>query len=254
MAELFTDPLVILLAIVGVFLTGISKSGFAGGAGVIAVPLLALVIPPTVAVVLVLPLLLLMDAQTITYHRRNLAFAELRLLTPTALLGVVIGSFALGKLNDSVLQFIVGAVSLAFALMQLSPLSGTKSTEPPQPFLGGLMGLIAGITSSLVHAGGPPLNIYLARRQLPRALWISTAAVFFASINLSKVFSYAWVGLWRLDGLLVSLLLVPVAILGVFAGHQIQQRISEQQFVKIIMIALGCSGTILIIKSLSAPT
>jgi len=246
------DPIVVLLAVTGVFLTGISKSGFAGGAGVIAVPLLAIVIAPTIAVVILLPLLLLMDAQTIAYHRRNLAFDELRLIVPAALIGVLIGSLALGHFSDALLQIIIGSVSLVFATIQLRTRTTHKSLSERRPVFAGVMGLIAGVTSSLIHSGGPPLNIYLATRQLPRALWISTAAVFFASINLSKVFTYAWVGLWQVDLLLISTLLVPVAVLGIFAGHRIQQKVSQTTFVRIIMIFLVISGLMLLFKGINA--
>ena len=50
-----------ILAILGVTLTGISKSGFAGGAGVVAVPLMSLYIPFEHTVVIMLPLLIVMD-------------------------------------------------------------------------------------------------------------------------------------------------------------------------------------------------
>jgi len=86
------DALFWLLAGAGVFLTGISKSGFAGGAGVLAVPMLALVAPPALAVTLMLPLLLLMDAQIITHHRRQLCLGELRALIPAALVGIVLAA------------------------------------------------------------------------------------------------------------------------------------------------------------------
>lgn len=248
--SVLADPLVLALAIVGIFLTGISKSGFAGGTGVVAVPLLALVISPAVAVVLILPLLLLMDVQTIAHHRRKLAFAELRKIVPAALVGVVMGTAALGHLNEALLKFLVGLISLAFAGFQLLPQSRTQANTRTRSVLGVVMGLIAGTTSSLIHAGGPPLNIYLATLKLPRALWISTAAMFFATVNASKVVSYAWAGLWSAETLLASLLLVPIAILGVYAGHHIQQRISERMFVRIVMLALGISGLVLIVQSL----
>lgn len=250
--SLLSDPWVATLAIIGVFFTGISKSGFAGGAGVVAVPLLALVISPATAVVLVLPLLLLMDAQTIAHHRRNLAFAELIKIVPAALIGVVAGTLALGHLNDAGLKLVVGVISLIFAGVQLLPQTGLRASARLRAPLGVVMGLIAGTTSTLIHAGGPPLNIYLATLQLSRALWISTAAVFFATINASKVVSYAWVGLWNSETLLASALLAPVAIAGVYAGHRIQQRISERLFVRTVMLALGLSGLVLIAQVVGA--
>ena len=67
---LSTDPIFWLLAIIGVIFTGISKSGLAGGAGVVAVPLLALVISVPEAAALMLPLLLIMDVRTISMYRQ----------------------------------------------------------------------------------------------------------------------------------------------------------------------------------------
>lgn len=250
MPELLSDPLVLALAAVGVILTGISKSGFAGGAGVIAVPLLALVISPTIAVVLMLPLLLLMDAQTIATHRRNLALGRLRWIIPAALIGVVVGSLALGRWSDSWLKICIGMISLVFAAIQLIPGASRLANRRSGPLMAMVMGGISGASSSLIHAGGPPLNMYLATLQLPRALWISTAAVFFACLNLSKVFSYAWIGLWTGEILFASLILAPVAVLGVLAGHRIQQRISDALFQRTVMIALAVSGIVLIFQGL----
>lgn len=248
MHALFYDPIFWVLAIIGVFLTGISKSGFAGGAGVVAVPLLSLLISPAIAVVIVLPLLLLMDIQTIAHHRHKLARQELRQLIPAALLGVLLGSFALGQLSDQLLLMLVGSLSLGFAIFQLRKKPKPSAPQKHSPVLGSSMGLIAGITSSLIHAGGPPLNIYLASRRLPPPIWISTAAVFFASINASKVLSYAWAGLWQQDLLVLSLLLIPFGIAGVLAGHHIAKRMNPAVFVRMVMLLLALSGIVLIGK------
>lgn len=243
-SDLWSQPAFWVLAIVGVFLTGISKSGFAGGAGVVAVPLLALIAPPSMAIILMLPLLLLMDAQIIAQQRRNLSLAELKIVIPAALIGVALGSWVLGGLSDAPLQMLLGVMSLGFAGLQL-----WKPTMQSHAGLGWIMGGIAGVTSTLIHAGGPPLNMYLATRRLPRAVWISTAAIFFASINFAKVFAYATIDLWQVDLLLLSLALVPASIAGIIAGHRIQARISEEAFVKAVMICLAVSGLLLIIKS-----
>ncbi|MCI5061745.1 MAG: sulfite exporter TauE/SafE family protein [Algiphilus sp.] len=245
-AAVWGDALFWLLAVVGVFLTGISKSGFAGGAGVVAVPLLALVVSPALAVTLMLPLLLVMDAQIITHHRRNLCPGELRALLPAALVGIALGSFLLTALPDAPLQLLLGAMSIGFALMQWR-----RPRLVARRGLGALMGGIAGATSTLIHAGGPPLNMYLATRQLPRAVWLSTAAVFFASVNLVKVFAYLAVDLWQLETLVLSAVLLPVAVAGILAGHRIQAVLSEAAFQRAVMVCLGLSGLLLIAKALA---
>ena len=66
-----TSIIFMIVAIIGILITGISKSGFAGGSGVVAVPLLALLIPISHAVIIVLPLLIIMDIKTIHYYYKN---------------------------------------------------------------------------------------------------------------------------------------------------------------------------------------
>lgn len=61
----YDQPLFWVLAVIGLIFTGISKSGFASGAGIVVVPLLTLTMPLSSAAALVLPLLLLMDTRTI---------------------------------------------------------------------------------------------------------------------------------------------------------------------------------------------
>ncbi|MGB1581258.1 MAG: sulfite exporter TauE/SafE family protein [Nevskiales bacterium] len=245
--ELWTDPVFWALAIVGVFLTGVSKSGFAGGAGVVAVPLLALVAPPALAIIVMLPLLLLMDAQIIAQQRRNLSLSELKIVIPAALIGVGLGTFVLNGLADAPLQLLLGILSLAFAVVHW-----LKPSMQSHTGLGWVMGSIAGVTSTLIHAGGPPLNMYLATRHLSRAVWISTAAMFFASINFAKVFAYAAIDLWQMDLLIISLYLIPASVLGIVAGHKIQAVISEQGFVRAVMLCLAVSGLLLILKAVMA--
>ena len=56
----------ILLLILAVLLAGISKGGFGSGASFICIPILALVIEPTQALGIMLPLLMVMDAVSLT--------------------------------------------------------------------------------------------------------------------------------------------------------------------------------------------
>jgi uncharacterized membrane protein YfcA len=58
---LITDPWFYVAAIPAVLLFGIAKGGFGGGLGVLAVPLMALVVSPLQAAAVLLPILCLMD-------------------------------------------------------------------------------------------------------------------------------------------------------------------------------------------------
>lgn len=245
MIDMAAAPGFWMLAIVGVIMTGISKSGFAGGAGVVAVPLLALVMPLPQAAALMLPLLLLMDMQAIRYYRHHLAVEELRGIVPAAIVGIALGGLCMGLLPDKLLQLSLAVVSILFALwQQLAPKLAA--------FHGAawLWGGLSGLTSTLLHAGGPPINIYLMGRQLPKQQWLATAAVFFGVMNLIKVVPYALVGEWTGQLLLLSLSLVPVAWFGIWLGRVIQLNVSETNFMRVCRGLLLASGTLLLVKAL----
>ena len=240
-------PLFWLLAIVGVVLTGISKSGFAGGAGVVAVPMLALVISVPQATALMLPLLLVMDVRTIQYYRQHMSRSELKAIIPGAIVGITAGGLLMGSIADAVLQAVLGVVSMVFASWQsITPYFNRMRGA------GLLWSSISGLTSTLIHAGGPPINIYLVGRQLPKLTWLATAGVFFGVMNVIKIIPYAWLGQWHRELLLVSLALVPAAWLGIKLGHLIQHRISEASFSRICRVLLLLSGLMLLAKAFYA--
>ncbi|MFC6632990.1 sulfite exporter TauE/SafE family protein [Microbulbifer taiwanensis] len=241
METLVLSPLFWLLAIAGVTLTGISKSGFAGGAGVVAVPLLALVMPVPLAVFLMLPLLLAMDIKTVQYYWRHADWVQLKSIVPAAVAGITVGGLLLGRLPEDWLKLLLGILSIVFALWQrLAPLLGAMKGAA------WLWGGISGLTSTLIHAGGPPINIYLIARQLPKLDWLATAGIFFGIMNAVKVIPYLLTGDWTRDLFLMSLLLLPVALAGVWLGRQIQGRISERQFALCCRALLLASGILLL--------
>ncbi|MFV8784030.1 sulfite exporter TauE/SafE family protein [Microbulbifer sp. SA54] len=238
------SPLFWTLAILGVLLTGISKSGFAGGAGVVAVPLLALVIPVEAAVALMLPILLVMDLRTIAYYWQHRDPAELRRLLPAAMVGIALGGWLLSWVSPLVLTLSLGLLSLLFAFWQkLAPLAARL------PGSAWLWGATSGATSTLIHAGGPPLNMYLIGRGLPKLSWLATAGVVFGVMNLAKLVPYTLADMWSRELLLTALVLSPVAYLGVFLGYRLQHYLDERVFLLACRLLLALSGMALLVKA-----
>jgi uncharacterized membrane protein YfcA len=239
---LSTSPLFWGLAIVGVLLTGISKSGFAGGAGVIAVPLLSLIIPVPIAATLMLPLLIVMDTKSLHYYWRSVRWQELKMIVLAALIGIVAGGYLLGEFPSNLLQILLGIFCIVFSVWKkLIPLLGRL------PYAGFIWGAVSGLTSTLLHSGGPPINIYLATRQLPKRNWLATAAAFFAMMNLIKIIPYGLTGQWQSDDmvsdlLLIDIILLPVSIVGIWLGYILQRHISEDNFMSACKGLLFLSG------------
>jgi len=245
LSTLLYDPIFWLVASLGLVLTGISKSGFAGGVGVVAVPLLSLKVSVLEATAITLPLLLLMDAKTLLYYWKDIDWHELKALIPGALIGITLGGLCMGMIPEQGLLISLGLLSIVFASWA-SLQSGLSRFTHAKLFWSST----AGVTSTLVHAGGPPINIYFISRRLEKMTWLATAAAFFGVMNLVKLVPYSFNGQWSGESLILSALLFPFALVGVWLGKKIQQTLPEHTFTKACRMLLGASGIGLILKAI----
>jgi len=101
---------------------------------------------------------------------------------------------------------------------------------------------VSGLTSTIAHAGGPPLSIYLLPLRLDKAVMVGTTVVFFAVINLVKLVPYAWLGLFDGRNLATSLALAPLAPVGIWMGVNLMRRIPETVFYRICYAILAVVG------------
>lgn len=238
------NPWFWILAIAGVILTGISKSGFAGGPGVLAVPLISLAMPVGQAAAVLLPVLLVMDSRTVYLYRKHVDLRLLRTMLPGAIVGIALGGILLGELSEKHLQLGLGILCFVFAAWgSLTPL---LARLPGAAFL---WSGLAGTTSTLIHAGGPPMNVYLLSLNMPKLLWLGTAGVFFAVVNLTKLVPYTLLGQWNREVLLAALVLAPISFIGVNLGHKLQAHLSQESFARACRYLLVLSALVLIYKA-----
>jgi hypothetical protein len=237
---LLSDPWFYAVAIPAVILFGISKSGFGGAFGAIAVPIMALVISPVQAAGILLPILCLMDLLGLWAYRGKWVRQELRLLLPAALLGIVAGTILFGYLNADIIRLIIGTIALLFAVYYWRRLSDptARRDHALPPAAGVISAGCAGFTSFVAHAGGPPLSMYLLRRPLDKTEFVATTVVFFAVVNYAKLLPYAWLGQLSTENLTASLLLAPLAPLGIAMGIWLHKRISERLFFRAACVFL----------------
>lgn len=244
------QPAFYVLAVVAIIITGIAKSGFGGGLGVLAVPLMALVIPPAKAAAILLPILCLMDVVNIWHYRKLWHRRNIQILLPAALVGVLIGTFTFRYLSDDHIRVLIGCIAIAFVGNYLRKQSETE-VHGPDRVRGSFWGLIAGFVSFGVHAGGPPANVYLLPQKLDKSIFVGTMVVLFSTLNYVKLVPYSLLG--QLDGsnLFTSLILSPLAPLGVFLGLWLHRRVDEKYFYPICYFLLTITGVKLLYDGIS---
>ncbi|GAA6155206.1 MAG: sulfite exporter TauE/SafE family protein [Alphaproteobacteria bacterium] len=235
------DPWFYIAAVPAVLIVGISKGGFAAGFGILGVPLMALVISPLQAAAILLPILLAMDVVGLWAYRRNFDMPNLRILIPAAAVGIGIGWMTASLVQSEHVALIVGLVALAFAA---DFWTGQRREGVPGRSVrkGGFWGAIAGFTSFVAHAGGPPFQVYMLPQRLDKTLYVGTSVVFFWAVNLIKVPPYLALGQFDTTNLLTALVLMPLAPIGILVGVKLHHLIPEEPFYKLCYAGVTLVG------------
>ena len=241
---MITDPWFYVAAVPAVLLFGIAKGGFGGGLGVLAVPLMALVISPLQAAAILLPILCLMDLVGLWAYRGRWLWPELRILIPASMIGILAGTLLFGFMSAATVRIIVGVVAIVFTLHYVYSTRHRRNSDLPYfaPEVGIAAGAAGGFTSFIAHSGGPPISMYLLRRPLDRTDFVATTVLLFAAINYVKLLPYGWLGQLTADNLVTSLLLAPLAPIGVYTGVWLHRRVSDRFFFRLMYVLLFVVG------------
>ncbi len=234
---MLTDPWFYAVAIPAVMVTGLSKGGFLGGIGGIAVPVMSLVISPVQAAAIMLPILIAMDWVGVWAYRRDWSGPNLKILVPAATVGIIVGWKTAAYVTDAHVKLLVGGIGFLFALnwwLGLRP----RSTAPGVDWAkGGVWGAVSGFTSFVSHTGGPPFAVYMLPQQLPNAVYAGTAVMFFTVVNIIKVPPYLMLGQFDATNLKTAAILAPTGMLAIAAGVWLTRRVPQGPYYKIVY---GC--------------
>ena len=252
--EFITDPWFYALAVPAVLIVGFSKAGVGGGLGIMAVPLMALIVPPVQAAAVLMPLLLFMDVFSLRaywgiFHRRNLM-----ILLPGSLIGVVVGGLTFRYMNDDMIRILVGAIAILFTLYRWVGLRLLKRAADhraaPHRGYGTFWAGVGGFTSVVAHGGSPPVHIYLLPQRLDKRVFIGTTVILFALVDVMKLVPYALLGTLDETNLTTALILAPVAPVGIWLGVTFQQRLPEDLFYRVCFTLIFLTGCRLVWQGL----
>lgn len=245
-----TDLSFYLVAVPAVVLLGVSKSGFGAGFGALAVPMMALAVSVPDAAAILMPVLLVMDLLGIAAFRRQVDWALFKSLLPAGLLGIVMGALLFRVLDARWVAGVVGVLTLFFLLQRWALARQGHGSEMATPWRW-LLTVASGFTSFVAHAGGPPIQAALLPMKLPPLVFTATLAYFFFVINLAKWVPYAWLGLLDWRNMSTSLVLLPLAPLGVWLGVRIAHRIKPVLFYRLVHVGMLLTGCKLIWDAVS---
>ena len=233
-----------LVAVPAVLISGIGKGGLGSVLGVMAVPLMALVISPVQAAAILLPLLLVMDACATWGWRHYINWQIIRVILPAGIVGVFLGFIIFYQLSEDAMRFLIGLIAVAFCLKQWA--GKQRNLEKPGFKKGVFWATVSGFTSFGVHAGSAPLSVYMLPLRLDKKTLAGTMAIFFGIINLIKMPAYGGLGQFSQDNLFLSAVLLPLCPVGVALGKKLVHKIREALFYRLLYIGLFVTGIKLI--------
>ena len=272
-----------LLAGLAVFLIGVTKSGFGSGVGLMIVPMMAIAlghIPSRgseAALGLLLPLLVLGDLISVWQYRKTFLAPSaagqvlsvrqiMRRLMPGTLVGVALGGLLLWIFHSqkdlvaALMRIEIGLESiLLVGLYWWRQYRGTQQHLMREPGRSHLIGAFAGGSSTLAHAAGPIISMYLLPLRLDRQLFVGTCALYFFVLNSSKLPVYWLAGQFNHAELGFTLKFLPLVVVGAIFGFWVNKRLSDKLFTKVVYILtflLGwyilIDGSLSLTKTLSA--
>lgn len=243
LGSLSTEALIMSAAIVAIayFVRGIA--GF--GSGLIAIPLLALSMPLPIIVPAIVALDYAASASHGVSNRSAIAWRAIWPLLPFTVVGVAIALYLFRQVDGATLKqamavFIIGYAIYSLAVKALPP-SQNRLWAVPAGSLGGFVGTLFG-------TGGPCYVIYLQLRGLEKTAFRATFATIFLLDGAGRITGYLLSGLVTVDALAFAALMLPVMIIGLYAGGHVHTNISQDTFKRAISILLIASGLVLLLR------
>ncbi len=240
-----TDPLFYVVAIPAVMFLGLSKGGFSS-VGMMATPLVAVVMGPLEAAALLLPIILIQDAVSVWVYRRTWDPWNLKVMIPGCVIGVGAAWLLAAHVSDGVIRLVVGLIALGLVSYTFLRHWLPGETARPRASHGVFWGAMSGFTTTLIQIGAPPYYAFVLPQRLPKMVYVGTTVMFFATANVMKIVPYFALGQFSTTGLATSFALFPLAIACNFLGIYLVRITPEAMFYQLtnlIVLLLGCELT-----------
>lgn len=234
----------LILAATVIFIAYLIRGVSGFGSALVAVPLLAHLLPLT----FVVPWMVVMDvlaALLITrsgQRDRLVHWREIGWMMPATLFGIVVGVLLLVNMPRQPLLIALGLLVTGFGIRSLLDLNSGRTVSRlwalPAGFLGGGIGAV-------FAAGGPPMVIYLSHRLHDKAELRATLSGLFLIEGSLRLVGLLLAGLLLQDHMELYLIAgVPLMVAGLYAGNHIHINLSQQQMriaVALLLIGSGLS-------------
>ena len=238
----------ILPVLAVIFLATLIRSAFGFGEALVAVPLLALLIPVEQAVPLATLVSITVAGIVVAQDWHKIHVRSAGWLVISTLFGIPLGLWLLTAVAEAVVKAILAVVIIGFSLYCLVSRSQFELKNDRWAWL---FGFGAGVLGGAYGMNGPPLVIYGSLRHWSPEHFRATLQGYFLPASLLGMCGYWLAGLWIPAVTRYYLWSLPLAVAAIFLGRAINQRMSGRSFLRYIHVGLLLVGAVLLIQSMS---
>jgi uncharacterized membrane protein YfcA len=238
-----TLPVVLLV----IFFATVVRSALGFGEALVAVPLLALVIPVEIAAPLAVLVSITVALAILLQDWPKVHVRTAGWLVAATVLGIPVGLSLLKAGAEPVVKAILAGVIIAFSAYCLG---GRTPLELKDDKLAGVFGFVAGILGGAYGMNGPPLVIYGALRRWPPDFFRATLQGYFLPASFVGMAGYWVTGLWVPAVTHYYLLSLPVVVAAIILGRAIHHRFKDRRFLMYVHVGLIAVGLTLLAQTL----
>jgi hypothetical protein len=228
------------------FLATLIRSALGFGEALVAVPLMALVVPVEVAAPVAVLVSITVAFLVIVQDWRQVHVRSAAWLVLPTMLGIPLGLMLLRTVSEPVVKAILGTVIVGFSAHSLL---SHKHRELKNDKFAWLFGFGAGVLGGAYGMNGPPLVIYGSLRRWSPQHFRATLQGYFLPASLAGLFGYRLAGLWTPAVNQFYLLSLPLVVLATFLGRAINRRMGVQRFLLYVHGGLIVIGIVLLLQA-----
>lgn len=230
-----------------IFLATLIRSAFGFGEALIAVPLLALLMPIEVAAPLAVLVSITVAGIVVVQDWHHVQVRSAGWLIISTLFGIPLGLMLLTSVAETVVKAILAVIIMAFSAYCLV---SRRQVELKNDRLAWLFGFGAGVLGGAYGMNGPPLVIYGSLRRWSPEHFRATLQGYFLPASVVGMAGYWLANLWVRDVTRYYLLSLPVALAAIVLGRVANRRMNSRSFMVYIHCGLIVVGLMLLIQSM----
>jgi hypothetical protein len=205
----------------------------------VAMAILPAILGMPVAAPFVALAVLTTESSLMLRFRQSLSLRQVIPMVAASLVGIPLGIWGLGKLDERLVMTLLGTVIIGYAIYALF---NFKLPELSQPVWAYVSGFLAGVLGGAFNTSGPPAVIYASCRRWDPAQFKSNLQGFFITNSLIVVAGRILSGNMTLQVWKLYLWALPAIALALLGGALLDRYIRPEVFRKIVLVLLVLMG------------